>query len=81
MSIILKLKVYFESGMIDKDCSSLIYGIVCQLARDQCYQQSQIDKDEDPPSLKMKWENCDRCWCEKILVLLESKLLTIGTAN
>ena len=46
-----------------------------------CYQQSQIDKDEDISSLKMKWENSDQCWCEKILVLLDSKLLTIGTAN
>ena len=42
--------------MIDKDySSSLIFGIVCQLDRDQ----SQIDKPEDPSSFKMKQENSD----------------------
>ena len=54
--------------MIDKDCSSsLIFGIVCQLDRDQCFKQSQIDKHEDPSSLKKKRENSDRCWCAKHL--------------
>ena len=67
--------------MIDKDCSSsLIFGIVCQLDRDQFFEQTQIDKHEDPPSLKKKRENSDRCWCEKH-PSFDSKLLTIGTAN
>ena len=48
--------------MIDKDCSpSLIFVIVCQLDGDQ----SQIDKLEDPSSLKMQRGNSDRCWYEK----------------
>ena len=39
--------------MIDKDCSSsLIFGTVCQLDRDQCFYQFQIDKHEDLSSLK-----------------------------
>ena len=41
--------------------SSLFFGIYCQLDRGSVY----IDKYEDPSSLKMKWENSDRCWCEK----------------
>ena len=70
--------------MIVIDCSSsLIFGIFCQLDRDQCFLQSQINKHEDPSSLKKKRENNDRSWCEKrkILVLFDSKLLTISTAN
>ena len=47
--------------MIDKDCSpSLIFGIVNKIG-----DQSEIDKLEDPSSLKMTRENSDRCRCEK----------------
>ena len=58
--------------MIDKDCSSsLIFGIVCQLARGSLLLTTQIDKHGDLSSLKMKGKkNSNRCWFEKILVCL-----------
>ena len=43
--------------MIDKYCSSsLIFCIVCQLARGSVLSTVQIDTDEDPSTLKMKRE-------------------------
>ena len=42
--------------MINEDCSSsLIFGIVCQLARGSVL--STVPKDEDPSSLKMKTDH------------------------
>ena len=40
--------------MIDKDCLSLIFVIVCQLVRGISVIKSQTDEDEDPSSLKLK---------------------------
>ena len=55
--------------MIDKDCSSsLIFGIVGQLDWGSVLLTGnpKFVKHEDPSNLKMKGENSDWCWFEKI---------------
>ena len=68
--------------MINKDCSSsLIFGIVCQLDRDQYCNNPQLISMKTLQVSKRNGKTVTCVGVKNILVLFDSKLLTLGTAN